>query len=390
MKFSPLHAIVLTVCGLSLPGCLTAEGHTDEPHESAHHAEGEHGEGEHAARKIVVTTPSIQDVTTTQPRVCQIHSRRNIEVRSLEGGYLEEVHVKEGQAVKQGDLMFKIYPVLFKAKLDTETAEAQQAQIEYDNSKSLFDKKIVSNQELLLVQAKLNKAKAELEVAKAELNFTDIRAPFDGIVDRQYKQHGSLIEEGEILSTLSDNEVMWVYFNVPEADYLDYMANRGKPDPQQPQHLVLPNSRIELRLPGGNTFNQTGGDVVTVEGSFNNETGNIAFRADFPNPDRLLRHGQTGTVLIHKTLAGATVIPQRATFEILDKLFVYVVDDEGVVHQHLIEIEKEMEDIYVVRGLSANDKIVLEGIAQVRDGQKVEYEVQKPEDALAKLKYHAE
>src|SRR5262249_53767468 len=114
-----------------------------------------------------------------------------------------------------------------------------------------------------------------------------------------------------------------------------------------------------------------------------NETGNIPFRADFENPDDLLRHGQTGNVLIHRTLNNAIVIPQRATFEILDKRYVYVVDKDGVVHKREIVIQNELDDIFVIKkGLDVNDRIVLEGIRQVRDGEKVEYEFRKPEQRL--------
>ena len=125
------------------------------------------------------------------------------------------------------------------------------------------------------------------------MNFTTVRAPFDGIVDRLHEQQGSLIKEGDILTTLSDNSVMWVYFNVPETRYLEYMAglDQDKEDP-----------KIELVLANGNKFQQTG-KIGAIEAQFNNETGNIPFRADFPNPDGLLRHGQTGTVLIQPNVA---------------------------------------------------------------------------------------
>ena len=135
--------------------------------------------------------------------------------------------LKEGQAVKKGDVMFKIVPILYKAKLDAEKAEVQLAQLEYDNTKRLVQDRIVSPNEVALFEAKLAKAKAKVKLAEAELNFTTVRAPFDGIVDRLHKQLGSLIKEGDILTTLSDNSVMWVYFNVPEARYLEYMI-RGR------------------------------------------------------------------------------------------------------------------------------------------------------------------
>jgi membrane fusion protein (multidrug efflux system) len=342
--------------------------HEEQPHQEHH--------------KIVLTSPEAMDVTVTQQYVCQIHSQRHIEVRALDNGYLEKILVREGQAVKKGDSMFKIVPVLYQAKLDAELAEARLAQLEYNNTRKLFEQKaVVSQNEVLLFEAKLAKAKAKADLAKAELNFTNVIAPFDGIVDRLHEQLGSLIKEGDILTTLSDNSLMWVYFNVPEAQYLEYMAGL-KQDKE--------DHKIELVLANQNKFPQSG-KIGAIEAQFNNETGNIAFRADFPNPDRLLRHGQTGNVLIHRTLMNAIVIPQRATFEILDKRYVYVVGKDDVVHQREIVIQHEMDDIFVIeKGLDVNDKIVLEGVRQVRDGEKVEYEFRKPEVALANQKNHAE
>jgi membrane fusion protein (multidrug efflux system) len=143
-------------------------------------------------------------------------------------------------------------------------------------------------------------------------------------------------------------------------------------------------------LANGCTFEHSG-KIGAIEAEFNNETGNIPFRADFPNPKRLLRHGQTGNVLFHRPLKNALVIPQRATFEILHKRFVFVVDEDHVVRQREIVIQNELDDIFVIKsGLEMNDKIVLEGIRQVRDGEEVEYEYRTPEEALAHQKHHAE
>jgi membrane fusion protein (multidrug efflux system) len=302
--------------------------------------------------KIVVTSPKATDVIITQRYVCQIQSHRHIKVRALDNGYLKEISVKEGQAVKKGDSMFKIVRTRSQAKLDAGTAEA-----------------------------KLAKAQAKPNPAKAELNFTNIRAPFDGIVDRLHEHLGSLIKEGDILTSLFDNSVMWVYFNVPEKQYLEYMANRKQHEEED---------KIELLLANGNKFPQPG-KIGAIEGQFNNKTGTIPFRADFPNPDGLLRHGQAGTVLIHRTLKNALAIPQRATFEILDKRYVWVVGEDDVAHQRLITIKHELEDIFVINsGLNVRDKIVLEGVRQVEEGGKVEYEFRTPEEVMGKRKPHAE
>src|SRR5262249_10371503 len=156
-----------------------------------------------------------------------------------------------------------------------------------------------------------------------------------------------------------------VYFNIPEKQYLEYRASSKQERDKQ---------RIELELANQDKFPQPCVNI-TVEGQFNNQTGNIPFRADFPNPDGVLRHGQTGTILIHRTLRNALVIPQRATFDILDKRYVWVVGDDEVAHQRLITIKHELDDIFVVNGgLDVRDKIVLEGVREVEEDGKVEYE----------------
>lgn len=387
MKNTSIQAVILTLTVLSLPACDVvtgqnaevghhggdAEGHADA------HTEG-HVEGEphHADHRILVTSPVIMDVVSTQPYVCQIHSRNHIEVRALEGGYLEQILVKEGQAVKQGDLMFKILPILYQAKLDADVAEANLAEIELQNTERLFQQKIVAQPEVALARAKLAKAQAQVKLAQAELDFAEVKAPFDGIVDRQRDQLGSLIGEGDVLTTLSDNSVMWVYFNVPEARYLEYEENNDRD-----------KLKVELMLANHEKFPQVG-RIGAIEADFNNETGNISFRADFDNPDRLLRHGQTGTILLSNVIS-ALVIPQRATYETLAKKYAYVIDENNVVHQRDIVIQSEKDDIYLIKeGLDVKDRIILEGIRQVKDGEKVEYEYEAPEEVLKHLKYHAE
>jgi membrane fusion protein (multidrug efflux system) len=366
MKVSPILAVVVGLISLSLPACNRMHAEEKETHEE---------------NKIVVTSPQAQDVIITQQYVCQIHSRRHIEVRALDEGYLEEIHVKEGQSVKQGEVMFKVVPVLYRAKYEAEKAEAKFAEVEFKNAKKLCEQKVVSDQEVALYEAKLAKAQAKVQLAEAELNFTIVKAPFDGIMDRLRQQQGSLVKKEEVLTTLSDNSVMWVYFNVPEARYLEYMGSRGQ-DKE--------SNQIELVLANGTKFPETG-KIGAIEAQFNNETGNIPFRADFRNPDGLLRHGQTGNVLIHRSLKNAVVIPQRATFEVLDKRYVYVVGEDHVARQRLITVAHEKDDIFIIdKGLDVNDKIILEGIRQVTEGQHVEFEFRKPEEALANQKNHAE
>lgn len=328
-----------------------------------------------------VTSPLKRDTTVTRPFVCQIRSIQHIELRALERGYLQHIYVDEGKFVKKGQLMFQIMPLLYKAELQKAEAEAKFAEIEYLNTKQLADSNVVSKNELALAKAKLDKANAELSLAAVHLSFTEIHAPFDGIMDRFNVRLGSLIDEGDLLTTLSDNSEMWVYFNVPEAEYLNIKSSQKK-DSLMKVKLLMANNEIFRYV----------GIVKTIEADFNNETGNIAFRATFPNPDGLLRHGETGNVLATEPLHNSLIIPQKATFEVLEKKYVFVVDSDNTVHQREINIAAELPDLYVLSGgINANDKIMLEGIRKVRDNEKIaRFEYEDPKEVLPKLKVYVE
>ncbi len=331
--------------------------------------------------KFLVTSPLKRDTIVTRAYVCQIRAIQHIELRALERGYLQNIYVDEGKYVQKGHLMFQIMPLLYKAELQKAEAEAKFAEIEYLNTKSLADSNVVSANELALAKAKFDKAKAELSLAQVHLGFTEIKAPFNGIMDRFYVRLGSLVDEGDLLSTLSDNSEMWVYFNVPEAEYLNYKTNLKK-DSLMKVRLLMANNEV-FEYPGV---------VKTIEADFNNETGNIAFRATFPNPKGLLRHGETGNVLATAVLKNALIIPQKATFEVLEKKYVFVVDKDKVIHQREVVIAAEMPDLFVISsGLSEGDQIMLEGIRKVRDNEKIaEYKYEDPKTVLPKLKVYVE
>lgn len=339
-----------------------------------------HQEEKEEEVKFLVTSPLKRDTTITRQYVCQIKSISHIELRALEKGYLQKIYVDEGQTVREGQPMFQIMPLIYQAELLKAQAEAEFVEIEYQNTKRLSDSNVVSKNELALAKAKFNKAKAELELAKAHLSFTEIKAPFTGIMDHFYVRLGSLVNEGDLLTTLSDNHKMWVYFNVPEAEYLDYKAN-AKSDSLLKVRLLMANNQL-FDYPGV---------VETIEADFNNETGNIAFRATFPNPKALLRHGETGNVLVTAPIKNAIIIPQKATFEILEKRYVFVVDKNKTVRQREINISAEMPDLYVIQsGLNAEEQILLEGIRKVKDGDKIDFRYEDPQSVVSHLKVYVE
>lgn len=329
---------------------------------------------------LLVTSPLQQDTIVTRDYVCQIRSIQHIEMRALEKGYLEKIFVDEGQFVRKGQLMFQIMPVLYQAEMKKAKAEADFAEIEFKTTKSLADRNVVSPSELALAKAKFDKAKAELNLAEIHLGFTEIRAPFDGIMDHFHVRQGSLVDEGDLLTTLSDNSSIWVYFNVPEAEYLEYKTH-AKADSLMKVNLVMANNKL---------FGPRG-VVETIEADFDNETGTIAFRATFPNPKGLLRHGETGNIRMVIPLDNALIIPQKATFEILEKKYVFVVDKENRVHSREVTVAAEMPDLYVLQsGVKPGEKILLEGLRKVRDNDRIAYKYQDPKKVIAGLKVYVE
>jgi membrane fusion protein (multidrug efflux system) len=290
------------------------------------------------AHKITATNPASRTVTLTQQYVGQIRAERHLQLRAPRDGDLATGATKAGQSVQQDQILFEITP---------------------RNNKGILDRPLLPS--------------------ATESSTLAIRAPFPGIVDRIYFVAGQSVQAGETIATVSDNSVIWVYFNVPEAHYLQHMAN------------LKENSKdlkIELVLGNGNKFDQPG-TLGPIEANFNGETGTVRFRADFQNPNHLLRHGQVGTLLISRDQKDAIVIPQRAVFELLDKRYVYVIDKDETVHRREVVIQDEVDDVFVVRsGVGVSDKIVLDGVHLVRDGDKVEYEGQ-PVQATALLNRQA-
>ncbi len=333
---------------------------------------------EHVA--FLVTNPIKKDTTITKDYVSQIHSIRHIELRALERGYLKSISVDEGQHVKKGQAMFQIMPNIYQAELQKAKAESDAAKIEFQNTKLLADGNVVSQNELAMANANLDKANAEVTLAQTHLGFTRITAPFDGIMDHLEAREGSLLDEGELLTTLSDNSQMWVYFNVPEAEYLDYITSTDK-DTKKEVGLLMANNK---------QFNQKG-IVETIEGEFNSETGNIAFRATFPNPDGVLRHGETGSVLMAVPFKDVIIIPQKATFQVLDKTYVFIVDQDHIVKQKEITIGAELPHLFIVsKGLSENDTILLEGIRMVKNNEEIETKFLEPNKVMSELDLYAE
>src|SRR5271156_5713895 len=328
-----------------------------------------------------VSKPFVKDLTLNDEYVCQIRAIQHIEIRSLEKGYLQNVLVDEGETVHQGQLLFQIKPTVYEADVQKSEAEVELSKIELQNNQALAEKDIISPTEAAMSAAKLAKVEAELELAKTHLGFTEIRAPFDGLVGRFGDiRLGSLLEENQLMTTLSDTHRLWVYFNVPEAQYLDYKQNKRKGVSQNVQ-LELANKEIYPEP----------GTIEVVESDFNSTSGNVAFRASFSNPHALLRYGQTGKILWPKKVKQAVIVPQKSTFEILDKRFMYVVDKNGVIHERAIKVASEEPNVYIVAsGITPDEMFLLERQNKLDKGDKIRYKLIDPKRAFEDLNLYAE
>lgn len=338
---------------------------------------GEHEEVHHEPLRLEVTNVLRRDTEIVREYVAQIRSIRHIEIRALESGYLRDVFIDEGQRVTRGTHLFQVTPTVYQAEVARSEAEVRLAEVEYQNTRMLREGNVVSPQELALAEANRQRATASRSLAQAHLRFTSLDAPFDGIIGRLMVRRGSLLEEGELLTVLSDNSEMWVYFNVSESEYIDYRAAHGPDD-------VVP---VRLRMANDRMFDHDG-VIQTIEADFNNETGTIAFRAGFPNPEGLLRHGQTGTVVLTTVLPSVLLIPQAATFRVLDKTYVFVVGEDGVVHAREIALGPQVPHLYVVeRGLEEGDRVLIDGLRRVRDGDTIEPNVRDANEVFEALEH---
>jgi membrane fusion protein (multidrug efflux system) len=310
--------------------------------------------------------------------VADIQAVRNVEIRSKISGFLETRYVDEGQTVHKGQLMFKIGDAEYraeltkaKAALNSVKAEARIAEVEYERVKLMVDKKIISQSELELSLSKYNAAKAKIDEAESavqqavhRLTYTVLCAPFDGVVDRMPLKSGSLVNEGALITTVSDIHTMNAYFNISENEYLAFSKTNDS-------DAIDENRVVKLLLSDGQIYNHKG-KIETVVSEFNESTGSISVRASFPNPEALLKHRATGKIKLTSDKVHSLLLPQKAAFEIQDKNYVYLLGADNVLKMRSFEPSGRYGHYYIVKsGLKEGDKIVYEGIQNLKEGMKV-------------------
>jgi len=326
--------------------------------------------------QIPIVTIKKSDTVFDSKKVAEIQAIKNVEIRSRIRGYLENILVDEGKEVKKGQPLFKLISPEYtadytksEAALAKAIAEEVASNLEVERVKILTSKNVVAKSELVLAESKalvakaaVSEARASLKNAEAFLSYTTIIAPFDGVINRIPLKIGSLINEGDLLTSISDISSIYAYFHMPEAEYIKYLMAKRKGD-------SIPDERkISLELADGSLYKYDG-IVETVASEIDETTGAIAFRAKFINPEKLLKHGASGTINLETDIENVIMIPQKSVMEIQDKNYVFVVDQSNVVKMRNVNLGARIGQSYLVNsGLTVNEKIVLEGVQILRDG----------------------
>lgn len=311
-----------------------------------------------------------------------IEGQQNIEIRPKIDGYIEQIYVDEGAAVRQGQLLFRISAPQYEQEVRTAQANIQIAQadvnaaeMEVNKVRPLVEKNIISKYELQSAQfnlqarqAALAQARATLANARTNLGYTSVASPVNGVVGTIPYKIGSLVSSNtaQPLTTVSNIGNIYAYFSINEKQALEFSKNTRGATSKERIASIPP---VTLLLSDGSELPQKG-KIDAASGLINTATGSMRVRATFPNPGGLIRSGSTGIVRIPLSLDSALLIPQKSTYEIQGKRFVYVVADTGTVRSAQVQVMESSDGQYFVvqEGLRPGDKIVLEGVASLREG----------------------
>lgn len=333
--------------------------------------------------KYAVETISVSDAHLSISYPATIKGVQDVEIRAKVAGNIVKQLVDEGDFVKAGQVLFVIDPTQYRAAVEQAKAAVNviktnlsTAQLTYNNKKMLREKDIVSQydldiaaNQLEVLRAQLQQAQAALTNARDQLSFTNVCATSNGVVGSIPYRVGSLVSSAsaQALTTVSNLDRMYAYFSMTEKQLLEMTRTHGGINAAMEE---MPS--VDLLLADGSTYEQKG-KVNSVSGVINTSTGSVQMRATFDNPNRILRSGATGTVRFPMAKKGVIVIPQKATYEIQDKKFVYVVDTDNKVHSTEIEVFPQNDGTsYVVnKGLKVGDRIVVEGVNKLRDDMQI-------------------
>ena len=326
-----------------------------------------------------VTTIATTDREIQSNYSATIRGRQDIDIYPQVSGTISELRVTEGQSVSKGQTLFIIDQVPYKAALQTAEANVAAAkasvataQLTYDSKKELFAKSVVSQYDLSTAENTLLTAKAQLAQAEAQrvnaantLSYTVVKAPANGMVGTLPYRVGALVSASipQPLTTVSDNSEMYVYFSMTENQLLNLTRKYGSI-----ANTLKNMPDIQLQLNDGSIYDQTG-RIESISGIIDTSTGSVQLRAAFPNKGGLLHSGGAGSIILPVNYTDCIVVPQVATFELQDKVYVYKVVD-GKATSSMIDVEKinNGREYIVKSGLVPGDVIVAEGVGLLREG----------------------
>jgi len=331
---------------------------------------------------LPVITLESEDQTVYKEYPASVEATANIEIRSQVDGALEKIYVDEGVKVNKGQMLFKINDRPYKEQLNqakanlmSVRADLENAELEVQKKTRLVDNKILTDFQLKsaisardAAKAKVQLALSAVESAKINMDYTLIRATSSGYIGRLLKKQGSLISSSDPqpLTILSNVEELHVYFSLAENDFIEFKNSTPGNNLQEKLHNLPP---VSLLLSDQRTYEHSG-KIDMVDGQFDKNTGAITLRATFKNPEGVLRNGNTGRILLQKSFGETLLVPQMATVEIQDKIFVYIVGKDNKVSQQPIEVLSKNGPNYLVRtGVKQGDRIVYKGIDLLQDGQ---------------------
>ena len=349
-----------------------------------------------AAPLLAVATITSENTITDTEYPASIQGTIDVEIRPQISGNLDRVLVDEGAYVSKGQTLFKINERPFREQLNNalasfHAAEAAylNAQLEVDKLTPLVQNKVVSDYQLKtakasqkIAAANIEQARAMVASAKINLGYTNVTAPVSGYIGRLPKKQGSLVSASDIepLTTLSDVHEVFVYFSLGETDFINFKAQyAGNTIGDKIKHLPP----VSLILADNNAYPQTG-KIDMVDGQFDKTTGAITLRATFPNKNGTLRSGNTGKIRLGVQHDDAILIPQSATIEMQDKVFVFTVNKQNKVNKMPINISGKSGTNYLIKdGIKSGDQIVLSGIDKLQEGQLIQPE--KPKAQIAQI-----
>lgn len=317
--------------------------------------------------------------TLSQSYTAVINGRQSVEIRPQVSGTITRVCIAEGAQVKKGQTLVVIDQVPYKAALETAVANVKNAEasvatarLTADSKEQLFKENVVSafdlqtaRNSLLQAEATLAQAKAEEVNARNNLSYTEVKSPVDGVSGMLPYRVGALVDASITtpLTTVSDDEEMYVYFSMTESQVLALIRQYKTLDEALKQ---MPE--VELRLSDGLTYAHKG-RIDAISGTIDTNTGAVSLRATFPNPERMLRNGGSGTVVFPYMKENVLVIPQEATYEIQDKIFVYkVIDGKATSSQVTVFPVNDGKEYIVENGVDEGDTIIAEGAGLVQEG----------------------